>query len=60
MPAKLVLGVVRPEPIVNSMANLITNIIKVVRGKDRKRIKERVKKVVERDRVLQSKLAKAS
>jgi len=40
------------------MASLITNIIKAVKGKDRKKIKERVKRVVERDRVLQSKLAK--
>lgn len=42
------------------MAGLLTNIIRVVRGKDRKKLKEKVKKIVEKDRVLYNKLAKAS
>lgn len=41
------------------MKDLITSMIKVARRKTRRRIKERLKKIVEKDRVLQSKLAKA-
>ena len=33
--------------------------MKVVRGKDRKKLKEKAKNIVERDRVLYNKLAKA-
>jgi len=42
------------------MAGLLTNIIRAVRGKDRKKLKEKIKRIVEKDRVLYNKLAKAS
>ncbi len=42
------------------MAGLLINIIRAVRGKNRKKLKEKVKTIVEKDRLLQKKFAKAS
>ena len=41
------------------MAGILKNIIRVVRGKDRKKLKDKAKNIVERDRVLYNKLVKA-
>lgn len=42
------------------MHRLLADIIKVVKGKNRKKLKDRVKKVIEKDRIMHNKLAKAS
>ncbi len=42
------------------MAGIISSLVKVIKGKNRKKLKEKAKKIVERDRVLYNKLAKAS
>ncbi len=41
------------------MAGILKNIIRAVRGKDRKKLKDKAKNIVERDRVLYNKLVKA-
>jgi len=42
------------------MAGLLANLFRVIRRKNRRQLKEKAKKIVERDRVLYNKLAKAS
>ncbi len=42
------------------MAGLLSNLFRVVGRKSRKKLKEKTKKIVERDRILYNKLAKAS
>ncbi|WP_457601515.1 hypothetical protein [Hydrogenivirga sp.] len=42
------------------MAGFLSNLFRVVGKKSRKRLKEKAKKIVEKDRVLHNKLAKAS
>jgi len=42
------------------MAGILTSLLRAVRGKSRRKLKEKVKNIVERDRILHKKLAKAS
>jgi len=42
------------------MAGLLSSIFRAVSKKSRKKLKEKTKKIVEKDRVLYNKLAKAS
>ncbi|WP_274542110.1 hypothetical protein [Hydrogenivirga caldilitoris] len=42
------------------MAGLLTGLLRAMGRKSRKKLKEKTKKIVERDRVLYNKLAKAS
>jgi len=42
------------------MAGLLTSLLRVVRSKSRKKLKEKVKNIVEKDRILQKRLARAS
>jgi hypothetical protein len=41
------------------MTNLILSLIGVLRSRNRKRLKEKAKKLVERDRILQNRTARA-
>jgi len=50
----------RQVNIVKSMVCPIRNIVRLVKGKDSRRIKDRAKKIVEKDRLLQNRLARAS
>ncbi len=57
---KLVFEPNLPLLIVKYMAGFLSNLFRVVGKKSRKRLKEKAKKIVEKDRVLHNKLAKAS
>ena len=57
---KLNLSIRESLPIVNYMARLLSNLMKAVRKKNKKRLREKAKNIVEKDRVLYNKLAKAS
>lgn len=57
---KLVFGYGKCVPIVKYMAGLLTGLLRAMGRKSRKKLKEKTKKIVERDRVLYNKLAKAS
>ncbi len=42
------------------MAGLLTNLLRVMKSKSRRKLKEKVKNIVEKDRILQKRLARAS
>ncbi len=42
------------------MAGLLTNLLRVIRNKNRKRLKEKAKNIVEKDRILRKQFARAS